>query len=110
MSVLTNTLFNESPVGFIMGSNSLGEFRNFGPSQGLTKISLKELFTFETYDGGSSQTLGGQIKDNLNANLASGLMGLAGIAIGKKLITATGVSRNFNAAVRGLGMGNLVKM
>ena len=110
MSVLTNTLFNESPVGFIMGTSSSGERRNFGPSQGLTKISLKELFTFDQYSGGSSQTLGGQIQENLQNNLTAGIMGMAGIAIGKKLITATGVSRNFNSAVRGLGMGSLVKM
>ena len=110
MSVITNTLFNESPVGFIMGTSSSGEFRNFGPSQGLSKISFKELFTFDQYSGGSSHTLGTQIQENITNNLSSGVKGLVGIAIAKKVITATGVSRTFNSAVRSIGMGNLVKM
>ena len=106
-SVLTSTFFNQDPLGFVMGRTSSG-LSNFGPSSGISNISIKEMFTWSQY--GHSRSLSEQITKNLEENWAKGLMGLAGIAVSKKLITSMGVSRSFNNAVRGLGMGSLVKM
>jgi len=106
---VTQALFNQGPVQFVMGNTSKG-LGAFGPSSRVDTISLREIFQFNSFDGGSSETLTSQVGKNLQNNAASLVMGMAGIAIGKKLITATGISRNFNSAVRGLGMGSLVKM
>ena len=51
-----------------------------------------------------------QVQANLRANLGSGVMQLAGIALGKVAVQRLGVARAFNKTVRSLGAGNLVKM
>jgi len=109
-SVFTHALFNQNPIQFVMGNHATHGLQAFGPSSGISAISLKEIFQFEKYSGGSSKTLMDQLGDNLKANGVTLIMGMAGLAIGKKLITATGISRNFNSAVRSIGLGSLVKM
>jgi len=107
---MTQAFFNQNPIQFVMGSHSSLGLQTFGPSSRVDSISLREIFQFDKYKGGSSETLMSQVGKNLQSNGMSLIFGLGGLAIGKKLITATGVSRNFNTAVRSIGMGSLVKM
>ena len=47
---------------------------------------------------------------NAKANAFKMISGMAGIAIAKKMLPATGVPRNFNKLVRSIGLGQVVKM
>jgi hypothetical protein len=109
--VVTNGLFNQNPVEFVMGSTSSGLGPGFGASSGIANISLRELFEFNRYRGtGSTRTLGEQVMMNAKSNAFSMIGGLAGLAAAKKILPATGIPRNFNKVVRSIGLGQLVKM
>ena len=110
-SVITTGLFNQNPVEFVMGSTSAGLGSGFAPASGVANISLRELFEFDRYRGtGSTTTLSEQVMKNAKANAFKMISGMAGIAIAKKMLPATGVPRNFNKLVRSIGLGQVVKM
>lgn len=109
--VLTNGLFNQNPVEFVMGTNSAGLSTGFQPSSGRANISLREILEFNRYRGtGSTVTLGEQVMANAKANAFTMVSGMAGLAVAKKVLPSTGIPRNFNKLVRSIGLGQVVKM
>ena len=109
-SVLTNGLFNQSLAQFVMGATSAGLGSGLQASSGIAQISLRELFEFDRYKGTSTRTLGEQVMLNAKGNAFSMISGLAGLAVAKKVLPATGIPKLFNKTVRGIGLGQVVKM
>lgn len=114
-NVATQTLFNVNPVEFVIG-NQKG-----ATAQGLTAISLKELFnakqtgsigTMAGSIGGVGATTTSVIMNNLKANAVSGVLGMvlvpAGFRVGRQL--AKPAINSINGVLRQLKLSSTVRL
>ena len=110
LSVATSGMFNVNPIEFVMGVSGSGIGSGFGAASGVSAISLRELFEFDKWKGSSNKTLGQQIMDNVKNNAFKIVGGVVAVKVADKVITSAGISKAFNSGIRGIGMGQLVKM
>lgn len=109
LAVTTETLFGTDPIGFVFGKKYGNPTKGYGNYQPGTALSLQELFSYKQLSTNPKPPLE-QMKENVQANWAKGLMGIVGIKVADVAISKLGIARNFNKAVRSVGLGNLVKM
>ena len=107
--VVSETVFGTDPIGFIMGKKYGNPTKGYGNYQPGNALSLQELFGIGQTSTNPKPPLE-QMKENLTSNWWKGVAGLASIKVAEVALQRLGISRNFNKAVRSIGMGNLVKM
>tara|TARA_Y100001938_G_C8051962_1_gene412283 strand:- start:257 stop:598 length:342 start_codon:yes stop_codon:yes gene_type:complete len=103
----TQWAFNNSPYQFLAS----GYIAGVPGTSGASRIALNEILAGQT--AGYSQPshdLMLNLKNNLKDNAPQFIMSLIGLAVGKRLLTASGIPRSFNRTVRQVGLGSLVKM
>jgi len=123
-SVATKTLFNVDAIEFVMG-NPANPKGVWGFTAGQNKIGLRELFNMKQYttatgnkatgyglQGGASVSTTSVIKENIQANMFSGIAGMVliplGFRIGKSLARPA-ISRA-NRLLTNVGVGRTVKV
>ena len=103
----TQLAFNNSPYQFLAS----GYVSGVPGTSGSSRISLKEIFSGQS--AGYSQPshdLMLNLRKNIQANAPEFVMTLLGLAVGKRLLTASGIPRAFNRTTKQLGLGTLVRM
>jgi len=122
-SVATKTLFNVDALEFVMG-NPANPKGVWGFTAGQNKIGLRELFSMKQYEtvsgspgnykltGGASAPTTTIIKENLQANMFTGIAGMVliplGFRIGKNLARPA-ISRA-NRLLNDVGVGRTIKV
>jgi len=103
----TQWAFNNNPYNFL----AAGYLPGVSGVSGASNIALKEIIGGQTIGYSQpSHDLMLNLKNNLRNNAPQFIMSLIGLAVGKRLLTASGIPRSFNRTVRQVGLGSLVKM
>jgi hypothetical protein len=103
----TQLAFNNSPYQFLAS----GYVSGVPGTSGSSRISLKEILSGQS--AGYSQPshdLMLNLRQNIQSNAPEFVMTLLGLAVGKRLLTASGIPRAFNRTTKQLGLGTLVRM
>jgi len=108
-NIMTELLFNQSLPQFIMGGNQDGSLREgFKASSGVTRISLRELFQFDSYKGTVQTSLARQVSDNFKANFWAQAPMFVGVSVGNAMLKKFGAYRQMNKLSKGVGLNKMV--
>jgi len=92
-----------------MGGNQDGSLREgFKASSGVTRISLRELFQFDSYKGTVQTSLARQVSDNFKANFWAQAPMFVGVSVGNAMLKKFGAYRQMNKLSKGVGLNKMV--